>query len=79
MKEYLVKTKINNGDTGEFIEEVRLMYIDENDKFENADQLYDALSFNDFEELDNIVDEYREYLPDENDIYRVSVVELENE
>lgn len=79
MKEYLIEVKINDGDTGKFVEKVRLIYSDEDGKFEDADALFDHISENDFETFDDIVDEYREYEREESDVYRVSVVELANE
>lgn len=77
MKEFLIDVDVNDGTTGEFIEKVRLIYRDEQDRFEDADELQDFFEEDDYEQLDEIVDERREYEVGKNDIYRVGVVLLE--
>lgn len=79
MKEYLITTKINNGETGELIEEIRLIYRDEKARFENADELDKALEADDYEWLDDLIQEIREYECEYTDVYRVNVVELAEE
>lgn len=77
MKEFLIDVDVNDGTTGEFIEKVRLIYRDEQDRFEDADELQDFFEEDDYEQLDEIVAERREYEVGKNDIYRVGVVLLE--
>ena len=79
MKEYLITTKINNGETGELIEEIRLIYRDEKARFESADELDKALEADDYEWLDDLIQEIREYECEYTDVYRVNVVELAEE
>ena len=79
MKEYLITTKINNGETGELIEENRLIYRDEKARFESADELDKALEADDYEWLDDLIQEIREYECEYTDVYRVNVVELAEE
>lgn len=77
MKEFLIDVDVNDGTTGEFIEKVRLIYRDEQDRFDDADALQDFFEEDDYEQLDEIVDDRREYEVGKNDIYRVGVVLLE--
>ena len=77
MREYLIECKINDGETGELIEVVKVIYADEDEDFKNKEELADKLAENDYEAIDEIIDGEREYEKEEKDVYRISVIELE--
>ena len=77
MREYLIVDKINDSETGKLIEEVRVIYADEEERFKDGEELADKLAEDDYKVIDEVIDEEREYEKEDTDVHRISVIELE--
>lgn len=76
--EFLITCYVNNGDTGELIEKVRFILVDEDDEFTNAKDV-DRHVKKHFDELCELAESRREYESEDSDVYRLDWVHLENE
>ena len=78
MKRFILRATINNQETGALVERTSLIYNDEDDDFECADDFKEFLHDNReaAQEIMGIMDDFRQYEHEETDLYIIEVIEL---
>jgi hypothetical protein len=80
MQQFVINGRINNAETGEFIEKVRLIFTDENDEFKDEKALYDWLEESEcIEEVNDFVEALRIKEIKASDVITFEIVKLKRE